>query len=251
MNFLKARKLWKLCLGTETLPPQAPAQQAEDFEVRTARILSILGQTISNEHLHLIAAQNVTTPQQAWDALVGQFERPSLSNKMSLKSQLFGLKMKPDQSVDDLLRGLSNLVERLAALGAPVDEQDQVVILLRSLPVGFESLTTAYMAKGEVRMAELREALINHEARVTELSESPLAASADQSALWVRERSGRMWRRGCYNCGAPNHLARECRASCSGKRADKQSDQEQTNFAESDDEEDLSGADYYCDCNAF
>ncbi len=59
MNFLKARKLWKLCLGTETLPPQATAQQAEDFEVRTACVLSVLSQTVSNEYLHLIAAQSV------------------------------------------------------------------------------------------------------------------------------------------------------------------------------------------------
>ncbi len=118
---------------------------------------------MANEYMYLIAAQNITTPKQAWDVLIGQFERPSLSNKLSLKSQLFGLKMRPGQSMDDILRGLSALVKRPAALGAPV-EQDHVVILLRSLPIGYKSLTTAYMAKGEVQMAELREALISHEA---------------------------------------------------------------------------------------
>ncbi len=110
-NFLKAQKLCKLCLGTETLPQQPTAQQTDDFEVRVARVLSILSQTISNEYLHLIAAKSMKTPQQAWEALVGQFERPSLSNEISLKSQLFRLKMRPDQSMDDLLWGISDLVQ--------------------------------------------------------------------------------------------------------------------------------------------
>ncbi len=238
MNFLKARKLWKLCLGTETLSPQATAQQTEDFEVRTACVLSVLSQTVSNEYLHLIAAQSVMTLQQAWDVLIGQFERPSLSNKMSLKSQLFGLRMKPNQSMDDLLRGLSDLVERLAALGAPVDEQDQVVILLCSLPVEFESLTTAYMAKGEVRMGELWEALISQDEM-----RSPPRDSAGQSALWARERLKKSWPKGCcYKCGSPGHMSWHCRAPRSGSRAEKKSSQEQTNVVDFDDEEDLSGA---------
>ncbi len=74
MIFLKARKFWKLCLGTETLLPQATAQQAEEFEVKVAHVLSILGQMVSNGNLHWIATQSITKLHQGWDALVGQFE---------------------------------------------------------------------------------------------------------------------------------------------------------------------------------
>ncbi len=70
-NFLKAHKLWKLCLGMETLPPQATAQQAEDYEVKVARVMSILCQTVSTQYLYLVTLQTVTTPKEAWDALVG------------------------------------------------------------------------------------------------------------------------------------------------------------------------------------
>ncbi len=80
MKFLKARKLWKLCLGTETRSLQATAQQTEDFEVKVAHVLSILGQTISNGYLYWIAVQSITTLQQVWDMLFRQFGQ---SNKLS------------------------------------------------------------------------------------------------------------------------------------------------------------------------
>ncbi len=57
-------------------------------------------------------------------------------------------------------------VECLAAHAAPVDEQDQVVLLLHSLPTSFKGLVLVYLAKGEVWMAELHEALFNHEAQL-------------------------------------------------------------------------------------
>ncbi len=59
----------------------------------------------------------------------------------------------------------NELVEHLAALNTPVHERNQVVLLLHSLPTSYEGLVTAYLAKREVQMAVLREALFNHEAR--------------------------------------------------------------------------------------
>ncbi len=207
MNFLKARKLWKMCLGTEVIPGQEDVAAVEEYEVKVARVLSILCQTISTQYLYLITSQNVTDPKQAWNALIGQFERPSLSNKMSLKSQLFGLQMKPGCSMENHLKELTGLVERLAALGAPVDEQDQVVLLLRSLPSHFESLTTAYMAKGEVQMAELREALISFEARFMEQKEST-STSNSSSVFWTGSSGYNT--RSCYGCGKYGHIQQDC-----------------------------------------
>ncbi len=211
-NYLKARKLWKLCLGTETLGPQSTAQQAEDFEVKVARVMSVLCQTVSTQYLYLVTSQTVTSPKEAWDALVGQFERPSLSNKLSLKSQLFGLFKRPDHSLEEHLKFLTELVEQLAALGSPVEEQDQVVILLRSLPDEFEVLSEAYMAKGDVRMPELREALLSHEARAV------VKINSGEGALWTGQSSSSSSRgnahrgRGpiCHGCGKRGHIRRWC-----------------------------------------
>ncbi len=117
------------------------------------------------EHMYLIASREVTKLQLAWTALREHFECPSLSDKMTLKAQLFRFQMKPGNSIQVHLKELNELVEKLAALDAPVSEQDQVTLLPNSLPSSFEGLVTAYIAKGEVCMAELLEALINHESR--------------------------------------------------------------------------------------
>ncbi len=84
---LKVWKVWKLCLGTEMFPPQATVQQAEEFEVKVVCVLMILGQIVSNGCLHWIAAQSITTLQQAWDVLFRQFKRFSLSNELSCLTQ--------------------------------------------------------------------------------------------------------------------------------------------------------------------
>jgi hypothetical protein len=171
-----------------------------------------LGQTISTQYLYLIASSGVTTPRQAWNALLGHFERPSLSNKMALKCQLFGFKMQSGRSMEAHIKELNELTERLAALNAPVDEQDQVALLLRSLPPSFETLVTAYIAKGEVQMGELREALVNHESRLAETGAAGSVPS-NESVL-VSQMPGHIQKRGppgsCYGCGQMGHFHRNC-----------------------------------------
>ncbi len=129
------------------------------------------------------------------------------------------------------------MVECLAALRAPVDEQDQVVILLCSLPVKYKSLMTAYMAKGEVQMAELREALISHKAHVIELSGS--ADTGLKSALWTGGRSKKAEHMGCcYKCGSPGHLSWHCRVPRSRRSAEKPKQEQSCSFVAFDEDDD-------------
>ncbi len=66
MQLMKARKLWKLCLGMETLSPQATAQQVEDLEVRIVCVLFILGQTIGSE-------ERAAKMRSSWTHAVGHW----------------------------------------------------------------------------------------------------------------------------------------------------------------------------------
>ncbi len=181
------------------------------YQRNIACVLSILGQMVSTSFMYLITASDVMNLRQAWTALHGHFERPSLSNKMALKSQLFGFQMKPGNSIKSHLQELTSLIERLAALDDPVSEQDQVVLLLRSLPASFEGLVTAYMPKGEVRMAELHEVLITHEACLTGPSGAH-SASGTSSAVFSGFSRQNMKRgsHGCYRCGQMGHFHRDC-----------------------------------------
>ncbi len=73
-------------------------------------MMSTLGQTIAMEHMYLIASMEVTTPQLVWTALHEHFEQPSLSNKMTLKAQLFTFQMKPGNLIQAHLKELNQLV---------------------------------------------------------------------------------------------------------------------------------------------
>ena len=72
-------------------------------------------------------------PNPAWDALCGHFEKDSLANKLLLKKQYFRMEMKNGISVKSHIKQMKELTDKLAALGAAIAEENQVVKLLGSL----------------------------------------------------------------------------------------------------------------------
>jgi len=216
-----------LCNGDEA-EPTAPAeggdlaafaQQLSKYQVRVARVKSILLQMVSTSQLHIIAQQRLQTPRDMWNELVGTFERPSLSNKLQLQTRLLDLTMEPGSSVDCYFKQLQDLTERLAALGAPVESDFQVALLLRGLPSEYNALRIAFVAKGTVSMSELREALRTEECH---LNSDTGSVGASGSTVLSARGSDRNRNRGkqpprmnvspgsCYGCGKYGHIHREC-----------------------------------------
>ena len=60
--------------------------------------------------------------------LRNHFERDTLANKLFLKKQYFRTEMKEGTSAEKHLKYIKELTDRLAAIGAPIDdsEEDQV-----------------------------------------------------------------------------------------------------------------------------
>jgi len=107
-TYLEARELWSLFTRDET-EPTAPgdgddvaayAEQSAKYQVRVARVKSILLQVVSTSQLHLIVQQHLRTPAEMWSELTGTIERPSLSDKLLLLTGLLHIKMEPSSSVD-------------------------------------------------------------------------------------------------------------------------------------------------------
>jgi len=230
-KYLQARELWPLCIGDEIelangandAALAAYAQQLSRYQVRVARVKSIVLQMVSASRLHVIAQQRLQTPRDMWQELVDTFERPSLSNKLQLQTRLLDLRMKPSASVDEYIKHVKDITERLAVLGAPAESNLQVAFILRGLPSEFDALRVALVTKGDVSMSELREAL-----RIEEHRLFPNAGSvgvSGVSALSVRSMGNTQQHNSyassrikqlkgppgsCYGCGRMGHIHCNC-----------------------------------------
>ncbi len=84
---------------------------------------------------------------------------------------------------------MKEITDRLAAIGAPISEEDQVVTLLGSLPASYSALVTTLESRiDDVKLSFVQQALLHEERKQQEKSESSSGA--------VPRRMVR-----CFGCG--------------------------------------------------
>ena len=69
----------------------------------------------------------------------------SLNNKLYLKQHLFTLRMKEDTPIKDHLDELNKILMDLKNIDVRIDEKDQTLILLCSLPPSFENFVNSIL----------------------------------------------------------------------------------------------------------
>jgi hypothetical protein len=129
-HLLLTKGLWNVVDGTEVLADDATAAARAEFVKRSQRGYSTIVLAIGTSELYLLTSSE--HPKEAWDALRKHFERDTIANKLFLKKQYFRTEMKEGTSVEKHLKHMKELTDRLAAIGAPISEEDQVVTLLAS-----------------------------------------------------------------------------------------------------------------------
>ena len=124
--------------------------------------LALLVTSINSDLVHLIT--ECQTAKEIWDKLKQRFERNTVANKLFLKQKFFSLKMKDSDSLDEHLRRMKEITDQLAAIKAPIPEDEHIVALLLSLPRSYNTLITALTAKGdELSLAQVHQALRSEE----------------------------------------------------------------------------------------
>ena len=124
---------------------QASKATAVAVALFQSRVVLTIVSAMVSARLYLVTL--CEEPKQAWNALKNHFERETLANKLLLKKQYFLSEMKEGTSVDQHLKHMKDITDKLAAIGAPISEEDQVVTLLGSLPRSFATLVTAIEAR--------------------------------------------------------------------------------------------------------
>ena len=207
-HLLMAKEVWEQVTGTVPDPGEdAAARTRYDKAKQKAMATLVVG--IHAKLIYLVTS--CVTPKEVWDTLKGQFERNTFANKMFLKRQYFTTKMSEGQLVQDHLKSMKEITDKLAALGSAVAEEEQVVALLISLPPSYQTLVTALEAKGEDLSLEfVQQALVSEEQK-RQVSISEAVTESDQNAaLQVNRGTVKPFKGRCYKCNKEGHKSYEC-----------------------------------------
>ena len=206
-HLLMAKELWSLLDGSEVLASEATAAAAALFQSQLHKAFSTIVLAIDSAQLYLVTS--CEQPKQAWDALKNHFERETLANKLLLKKQYFRSEMKEGTSVDQHLKHMKDIADKLAAIGAPISEEDEIVTLLGSLPRSFATLVTAIEARMDgVSLDYVQQALIHEETKQLELSGE--LSGAESALTGALKRNTSRDRPTCYGCANVGHIHRYC-----------------------------------------
>jgi len=80
----------------------------------------------------IVHIQNAKSPKRAWDTLVKMYNTNTQTCKMQFKQELHNVQ-KNKMNISDYSTKVKNLVDALASIGAPVNDEDLVDVTLNGL----------------------------------------------------------------------------------------------------------------------
>ena len=136
------------------------------------------------------------------------------------------MEIKEGTSVEKHLKHMKELTDRLAAIGAPIEEEDQVVTLLGSLPKSYAPLVTALEARGDgITLNYVQQALVHEEQKMLGQdgfrNPNPDVQRGDEALVGDSRRKFRPQSRKppvYFGCNQPGHFRRDCPKSSGTKK---------------------------------
>lgn len=125
--------LSKALQGKWTLPDIRSDEDKDDF---MEHALSVIQLSLGDDVLHGISDE--TSPANLWLKLESLYMTKSLTNRLYLKQQLYTLGMKECTPVNNHLAHFDKIVMSLKNIDVKIEDEDQTLILLCSLPHSFE-----------------------------------------------------------------------------------------------------------------
>lgn len=161
------------------------------------------------EDSQIIHIRKKTTAREVWDSLKNYHEKSTLTSKIYLLRQICGLKLNEGGDMEEHLNSMSNLVDKLTALGEELKDPLVVAMMLSSLPDSYGTLITALESRPET---DLTLNLVKGKL-IDEYKRRKGIDSSRESAMKIEHKS-RNFQAGenpsCYFCKKPGHFKQQC-----------------------------------------
>ncbi|KAI5312193.1 hypothetical protein L3X38_041366 [Prunus dulcis] len=112
------------------------------------------------------------TAHEAWEKLENVYMGKIVPNKLFLKDELFGLRLKERGDIEDHICRFQNCITNLQKVEETYKDDDMVIILLRSPPSSFKHFRTTLMfGKESLKLEDVIKALQSY-AKLDDITES-------------------------------------------------------------------------------
>ena len=135
MTIFEYRHLEVLVLGTDTHPTTMDATQ-EKFDECNRDTVMLIKLSVTDDQLPQVLSSK--TVAEIWTTLKDLHETSNKSKPFFLKSYLFSIIMDELMSLQEHLLKIKDIRDQLEAIGRTMEEEDLMVITLKSLPSSYE-----------------------------------------------------------------------------------------------------------------
>nr|GEV25340.1 retrotransposon protein, putative, Ty1-copia subclass [Tanacetum cinerariifolium] len=127
-----------------------------------AKAHSVIFLSVTDEVLREVLDQ--MTASELWDKLCEKYQNNSLTNRLYQKQRLYALRMFESTQVKDHLDTFNRIILDLQGVRVKVDDEDQALILLCSLPGSYENFVdTMLYGRTTICVNDVKDALLSKE----------------------------------------------------------------------------------------
>lgn len=177
----------------------------EDLDLRAASTirLCLAKNVLANVH-------GASTAKGLWEKLEELYQTKGVSNRLYLKEQFHTLQMNEGTTISDHLSVLNGIVSELESIGVKIDDEDQAIRLILSLPRSYEHMKPLLIhghGKEKIIFSEVTSKLLSEERRLGGSNNSH-----DSLALVARDwKKKNSTKNVCWRCGQPGHIKKNCK----------------------------------------
>jgi hypothetical protein len=147
--------------GKDSLPAQLSEEEKEDLLERAHNAIQL---SLANEVLREVVEEK--TAAGFWLKLESRYMTKSITNRLYMKQWLYTIRMKEGTPVSDHLDEFNRVILDLKNIDCKVDDEDQALIMLCSLPTSFEHFVDTMLygsGRDKISIDDVKDALNSKE----------------------------------------------------------------------------------------